>query len=155
MAAETMPTGLRGVFESMVTRDVREISGERRPARTLRALEAQRELDRRRLEEAAERDRAVAQTALDCVSAWSLSLHARSWEEWANLVELALDFDSTTSARSLQVNIENNCGVTVSIPPRGASWTFWPPRDEEPPAECRDLAWQLARKCAVRGGDDA
>lgn len=139
---------VRADFEAMTHDAVAQLAAERRDQPTDRAREAQRELRRRRVEAAALRDREVAKDALGAVTHWSMALHPETWEEWAELARLALDFTAAVSARGLRMNPETGA-LAVRIPPRGAYWTFWPPHDAGgvPPAH-EALAWALARRAS-------
>lgn len=144
-------TTLREDFETMIREDVEAIGRERRDQPTDRARAARAELRRRRLLEAAARDRQMVAGVLVAAlgSSWSLTTHAADWPEWAGWVRLALDFKPWESARRIAIHPSNNGGTTVSIPPVGARWTFWPPHGEDLPAELVPLAEELARRGVI------
>lgn len=90
---------------------------------------------------------AAAQRAVGHAHSWALMLHTRSWAEWAALATLAL-----STGQRLQVHLDNNSGVTVTAPPDGSYWTFWPPSQHPAvPLEYEPLAWTLAEACGTRG----
>lgn len=134
--------------------ELRELAEERRPFadRTDRAKAAHRELQRRTYDR---QDEAVVSLACDVLRAaggsihWGMHIHPRTWEQWAEAARVAL---ATPGFAGLRCALHNNCGITVSVMPRGSGWTFWPPYDDPaPPPELHDLAWALARRCTIMG----
>lgn len=148
MTAARTPEHMRELPAAQLETIARERS--RTSPLTKRAGLARAELARRRLAVAAEADLQVAAAALAAsgVRSWTVHLHCDTWDQWAGLVEAALDFTTGTSARSLHA-LDADGGVTVRLPPRRASWSFWPPQDPPMPADLQPLAWRLANALRI------